>query len=105
MSLWKGYDFKTTPPGTVESTNCTCCGEVMTVERNRSGPTSFAGSMGRCNTLHDRFTCPNAGTDWHSQVVQLMMKAQDTPSGTLEKMYRDEIAQILKDRKPTKALQ
>lgn len=59
--------------------------------------------MAGIKTKHDRFTCPNAGLDWHNQLLDLRRAFEETPSRFQADQFEKEISYILKDRKPTLA--
>jgi len=101
-ALHTGLDYFSVTPGTVTSQKCKVCGDDCNVQRNKYGPTSFAGSLARMKQYFDAFTCPNIGTDWHNQAVCLMMEAKRTASRHLSKILLDELAVILRTREPTK---
>lgn len=99
--LHAGYDTLAPACGEHDSMTCRTCGDVMNVERNIMGATSFAEAMGGRKHLHDRFICPNAGTPWHEQVIALMKEGDKTSSATIRGILLKEITEILASRRPT----
>lgn len=102
QSLYAGYEVLTPECGKHESMNCPTCGDVMNVERDVEGATGFAEAMAGRKHKHDRFTCPNAGKNWHVQIIKLGHEAKNTASAAIERMINDEIRGILETRRPTK---
>lgn len=100
--LYAGYEVRTPDPGEHESMTCSTCGDAMDVERDVEGATGFAEAMAGRKHKYDRFTCPNAGTDWHVQVIKLMQEADRTASASVEKVIREEIVTVLGTRVATK---
>ena len=94
----------TPEPGKFSEMNCSICGDKMNAERNVDGATGWAEAMAKHKHLHDRFTCPNAGEDWHQQLILLNDAIRDTPSDCLAKIMEGEKNQILMERKATKKI-
>ena len=92
-----GYDVFFEQPGTVTSHTCRGCGAECIVERNRVGPTSWAGAMGKVQTPHDYFRCPNAGKDWHERAIDLVQRIEDTPSKRVTGLMQQDLIDILKE--------
>jgi hypothetical protein len=82
--------------------NCRACGDNMDVKRNVNGPTSWAESMGKGKHLHDCFTCPNAGLDWHDQLIALDRELRKTSSNLVAKMIEAEIKEVKETRVATR---
>src|SRR5688572_24764511 len=88
--------------GTVEGPcHCGVCGALMDEKRACFGPRGFAEAMSfhnsdgkRGGSKYDSFECPHRTENWHKQAVVLRMKANETPSATLEKLLRDEADQV-----------
>jgi len=89
-------------PGTVDKAFCGLCGTEMEVKRDCEGPTSFVMAMGRSKRKYDSFYCPNREADWHYQVAALKEAVKKTPSARIQKIYEEEIAEVLQTRVPTK---
>lgn len=90
-------------PGTVEGpVKCGVCGEIMDVSRNVDGPTNFVMAMGGSKRLHDAFSCPCNGEDWHNQAIAIREEAKQTASATLQGMLEREADRIVLVRKATK---
>src|SRR5688572_27744985 len=94
ITYHKGYDSFSSDPGTVSSGNCLACGVVLDVKRNVDGPTSWAEAVGKKSHLHDSFTCPNAGEDWHTQLIKLMEYRKSLPSRRLRDIIDGEIDEL-----------
>lgn len=60
--------------------------------------------MAGIKSPHDVFECPNVKDLWHKQVASLQREARGTVSGRLEVIYREEIADILRTRQPSRDL-
>ena len=93
--LHKGYDSFYPEPGEVDSWQCRVCGSDAIVERNVSGPTSWAEAVSRAGHDHDRFTCPNVGQAWHEQAYRLVCEAQNTASPIIESIIRQDLEKLL----------
>jgi len=78
MTHQEGYRW--TAPGRLTSATCKVCGAACNIDRNVRGPTNHASAIGGLRRLHDHVRCPNAGTDWHNQAVQLRRLAEATPT-------------------------
>jgi len=105
MKLQEGQSRYTPDPGVVpegEKVYCGVCGDEMKEERNVLGPRGWAAAISRHYTLHDVFTCTQASTDWHRQVVALRAEAKKTSSRKLTLLLLEEAEQVLKDRLATK---
>jgi hypothetical protein len=100
----KGYDFFTPDPGAWDSKDCNVCGDKMGVERNVDAATSFIEAQSGGKHLHDKFVCPNAGKDWHVQIIALLQESKNTSSSKLSQIYQKEIEQLRSTRKATKAV-
>lgn len=61
----------------------------------------MAGGL-RTTQVMDQFTCKNSGEPWHRQAVELVRFINSTPSAALAEIVEAEIAQIIRDRSPTK---
>jgi hypothetical protein len=100
--LYSGWEVFTPDVGTVESMFCRACSSPMLVEKNINGATGMVEALSGNKHLHDRFTCPNAGLDWHTQMIKLKMLQIETPSATISDLLQDEINIIMCRKKPTK---
>ncbi len=89
--------------GTVEGpVVCGVCGREMICERNCHGPRGFVMAMSGSKSDYDSFQCSHMNEKWHVQVVKLRELANDTPSGKLAKMFREEAMEVLESKKATK---
>jgi len=106
MKLTSDTQCHYTPkPGKVpsgEEVFCGVCGGKMGERRNVDGPTGYAESMSGSSHLHDAFSCPCSGEDWHKQAAALRRKAHQIPSLKLAEMFREEANEIINLRKATK---
>lgn len=96
-----GFDYFSPEAGEHESVKCKACLCLMDVERG------VLRTKGRYGILteprkEDIFTCPNAGKDWHSQIIALIREKDRTPSTLLANLYEEEIVDIRKRKKKTK---
>ncbi len=96
-----GWDSFTPDAGKVKKMTCRACGDKMKVKRKVKGPTSFGEAIARKGHRHDHFFCPNTGTDWHNQLIDLRNSVEDSPSRFAIIKMEEEIGFILQDRKPT----
>ena len=73
---WGGNDGRCYPaPGKVAQEDCGICGTPMNVKRDVNGPTGYAEAISRKTHLHDAFSCPHLGEDWHKRINILRMEA------------------------------
>jgi len=96
---FKGYDFFTTKPDTIEEMVCKVCGEVCDVKRGVRGPTSYASAMAKNNPLHDSFSCPNSNEDWHKQALEILRAIEKQPSPSNRKIMENDLVRIIKKKK------
>lgn len=101
-SLWKGYDTYSPDKMPEEWPKCYTCGQDMLCEGEQYGPTGFAEAIGGGGHKHFSFVCPDAGTDWHNQVIGIMMQIEETASSKVEELLREEKAELIKTKKATK---
>lgn len=102
--LHSGWDSFTLDPDTHESMDCRVCDTKMDVKRGIVGPRSWAGAMGGPKSKYDHFSCPHAGEDWHDQAYHLKVAAEKSPSQTLTRVFLDEAAEAIREKRPTKKL-
>jgi len=104
VSRHSGFDFFTPDAGTTQALFCVACLQNMDVQRNVDyrGGNSITGPSDGPSRKIDKFTCPNAGQDWHDQVIAIRRLQRDTPSQTFVDLVEVEIQQIIKTRRPTK---
>ena len=95
----KGYDFFTALPDTVDEMVCKVCGEVCDAKRGISGPMSWAGAMAKKNTLHDSFSCPHSGTEWHEQALKIVRAIEEQSSLSVRKLMENDLVRIIKKKK------
>jgi hypothetical protein len=100
--LYSGWEHFTPDTGTIDQMQCRACGELMLVERGINGPTGWAESIGGGKHLHDRFVCPNAGKDWHTQAIKIKKMISETPSARISEILTEEVNEILCHKRPTK---
>jgi hypothetical protein len=102
-SLHSGYDVVFSEPGSENGpVYCSTCATEMDCQRNVLGTTSWGEAMAGRKHKFDQYTCPNAGTDWHNQVIGLLKEIAKTPSQYLAEILRKEIESILKSKEATK---
>lgn len=96
MTLSPGYDYRTTPPGLLDRACCPVCGDVMRVERNRTGPTGWAGAVARKAQPHDAWVCPQAEAGWHQRAKAIRQEADRTTSTQLRTLLLNEAGEIIR---------
>lgn len=96
---FKGYDFFTTLPDTVDEMVCKVCGEICDVKRGVSGPMSWAGAMAKKNTVHDSFSCEYTDEDWHKQALAILKEIEKQPSPSVRKLMDNDLVRIIKKKK------
>jgi len=101
-SLEVGWDVILYIPGELKECNCPVCNEIMDIERNWKGYTSYASVMGKIKSVKDKFTCPNAQKLWHQQAKAIKKLIEKTPSKWIETGLELELDKILKEQKATK---
>lgn len=74
----------------------------MLVDRNVRRTMGKMGQPLPEELVQDIFTCPNAGQDWHSQIIALGRERQATASKKLDDLLAEEIRDILITREATK---
>lgn len=101
-TLHKGYDTIAPEKAPKEWPKCYTCGQNMLCEGEQYGPTSWAEAMAKGGHHYIRYVCPDAGTDWHNQVIGIMKQIEDTPSKSIERLLLKEKAELIKTKKATK---
>jgi hypothetical protein len=96
---FKGYDFFTALPDTVDEMVCKVCGEVCDAKRGVSGPMSWAGAMAKKNTPHDSFSCPHSDAEWHEQALKIVRAIEDCHSPSINRMMEKDLKIIIKKKK------
>ena len=91
----QGYDVFLLAPGSVDQMACRICGTACAVVRNVKGPTSYASAITKTVSLHDRFTCPHSGMDWHAQALHLAEAIEASPSPRMAQQMRLDLADLL----------
>jgi hypothetical protein len=86
-------------PGTVERLACGVCEADMVVERNVTGPTSWAEARAGDKHLHDSFQCPHYNEGWHKKVIALLNEGRATKSERIRAILEEEILEILRTKK------
>lgn len=94
-------DPGTVPEGTVVF--CGVCGDKCDERRDLFGARSYAASITGHREKFDAWSCPNSDKKWHKQAWKLMEMADATPSTKIAALLEEEVQEILKYRKPTKA--
>lgn len=82
---------------------CGVCGEVCSVTRDVTGPTSMTEAMSGGSHKHDVFCCSNASEEWHIQIVDLMKFQKSIPSKKLSDLVEEEIKEVLASKRVTKS--
>lgn len=91
-----GLDYFTPDPGGEPYTKfCRVCGQLLEVEKNINGPTSWAESMGKMKHLHDRWKCPIAKEKWHQDAADLLMRAMGETSPSLKALLEKDAKEIV----------
>jgi len=88
-----GWDILVPDPGELDSWSCRTCGAICDVQRNVLGCTDKYGVASK--RLHDKFTCPNAGKDWHGQAYKLRATAEDMPSPSVQRLMLNDLDELL----------
>ena len=96
---FKGYDFFTTKPDTIDEMVCKVCGEVCDVKRGVSGPMSWGMAMAKKNTIHDSFSCDHTDEAWHKQALEIVRAIKDCPSPSVRKIMDNDLVRIIKKKK------
>jgi len=99
-----GWDYFT-PDNfkTFKTKNCLACGcKLKLVKKNNHGATGFAEAMAKRGHKHDVVSCPNAGKDWHSQLIGIKKVIINTPSKVLANMLEKEAKELIRTKKATK---
>lgn len=91
----KGYDVFYEAPGTVGERTCLVCGTVCNLEKNRVGPTSWAGAIGKIDKVHDYFFCPYLGQEWHDQALELVQAIESMPSKRVAALMQQDLVELL----------
>ena len=100
MTLHAGYDSFTPGPGEwPDHVNCKVCNDVMVVERNCEGPTSYVMAIARSTRKHDFYYCNNSKQDWHQQAIKLLEEIKNTSSPRLAEAITLDLNDVLKSRK------
>lgn len=102
FKTYRSGEIFTPDAGEYEEFHCVICDAKMDVERNVNGPRGRIAAMAGINELHDVFTCPNAGKDWHVQIIALHQAAKETPSKIFEDQLLEEADNIKKTQVATK---
>jgi len=107
VSYHSGFDIFTPDAGTRTAMYCIACGYEMSVARGvpYSGRRWAASKDSELPNprIVDKFTCDNAGQDWHDQVIVLKRLQRDLPSRILSDLIEPEIGQIITTKTPTKS--
>jgi hypothetical protein len=81
-SYHAGYDHFTPDPGKFKEMECAVCRDKM------------AEAMGGGKHLHDSFSCPNSGEDWHDQLIALDKELRKTSSSAIALILEKEIEEV-----------
>ncbi len=90
-----GYDIVITKPNAKEALACTVCGAAMSVERNLPAWHGFASAMAGRASVHDAWTCPNSGEEWHDKARDLVQAIEQEPSQRVAALRREDLAELL----------
>lgn len=90
-----GYDTFYETPDTVSERRCRVCGTVCTAQRSQVGPTSWAASMAKSETVHDYFYCPNVRKKWHEQALRLVQEIENTASKRVAALIQQDLVDLL----------
>jgi hypothetical protein len=102
---YAGVDHFTPEPGTDPYTKvCLACGENLLVKKDCFGPTSSMGAQFGVKRAYDEWYCANSGEDWHNQVIKLRDEKRKTASKSLERIFSEEIDDILRTKTATKLI-
>lgn len=85
-------------PGEFVEKKCSVCGAICDVKRNCFGPTSYASAMAGSHYLHDQFSCPYNGLDWHKLAILLIDQKRDCASPRVRKLIELDLQDTLKKR-------
>ena len=94
----KNYDTFFETPGSTQEKQCRVCGALCKVERDRSGPTSWAAAMGKIETEYDYFICPNINRPWHEQALELVKAIEATPSKRVAELMKEDLMDLLREQ-------
>jgi hypothetical protein len=94
----KGYDLFLVTPGSANTLTCNVCGESLTPDRNRQGPTGFVEAMAGTSRPHDAFICPFTDAPWHRRALDLILAIEATPSPRVADLMKQDLADALADR-------
>lgn len=98
-----GWDYFT-PENTeaFEYQTCRVCNSPWQVEKNVNSATTGGEARAGKKHIHDVLTCPNSGTDWHDQALDMLKEAEKTASMKFEASLREEAAEIVKTKTASK---
>ena len=88
-----GYDHFMSDPGEYPLKHCEACGILCDVERNRVDQRTM---WARKTSTFDVFTCPNAGLDWHTEVIKILQAMKDMPSQRIVEIMKKDVDDILR---------
>ncbi len=92
---FKGYDFFVTEPNAVAQQRCRVCGSVCLAERRIEGATGWIAGLAGITRVHDRFTCPHAGAEWHRQALLLAREEDRTASNRVRALIRADRKEVV----------
>ena len=105
--MWKytpGYDrFTPDSAETFEHKNCQVCGTLFDIKKSVDGPTTIGEARIGKSHIHDVLTCPNSGTEWHDQALDILREIEKTASDDLGTILSAELVKIIVSQKATKA--
>ncbi|NLX10533.1 MAG: hypothetical protein GXY36_12830 [Chloroflexi bacterium] len=84
------FQFK---PGTVDQMRCPVCGAECTVERSVERKPSATTYM--IAGIHDEFTCPRHGEDWHWDAQQYVIEIRRTKSKRVRELIFQDLLDFL----------
>jgi uncharacterized protein YbcC (UPF0753/DUF2309 family) len=92
-----GYDFFIGEPNSGETRQCRVCGSACRIVPNVYGSTGFMSTMAKRFAYHDEFVCPHTDNAWHEHALRLAIAIDETPSKSIAKMMRDDLADLLRE--------
>jgi hypothetical protein len=104
MKLYQPGEYFTPDPGINPPYDvCQTCGATLEqTSKNIDGPTSTVAAMSGSTRLHDVWSCPEVGQDWHDQAYALKRSIKETPSLRLQKILEEELSEIVATKTATK---
>lgn len=95
--MQKGFDVFFFDPGSKDDVFCRACHTKCEVRRNVYGATSSVMAMAKIKKLHDVFTCPYSGKEWHNQAVALAVEIDKTPSKAIAELMKNDLQDLINE--------